>query len=424
MSEYQISGANIVVLAVVVWFAGTAINRRIGFLQRYSIPVAVTGGLLCSLIVTAIHYAFDLTITFDTRLRDLLLLAFFSTIGLSARMSLLKEGGKSLAILLAAAGVLLVLQNATGVLLALGLGAHPGYGLFAGSVSLAGGHGTAIAWGAVAEEAGLDGARELGIAFATFGLIAGGLVGGPIAERLIARNGLRNSCAPSPSGALAAPTGAAPTAAAPTEISPAEAPLPEATPAQALPPLSSALGTLMLLALCIQIGDVVNRYLFAQGVTLPGFLTAMMVGIVIANGAAAFKIKLDPATRDRAAEISLQLFLAISLMSMQLWVLAGAVGAILLVLFAQMTVIALFTSLIVFRLMGRDYDAAVIAAGFAGLGMGATPVGIANMNAVTAKYGPSPKAFLVVPLVGAFFLDLLNALVIKTFLGLPLMQAF
>ena len=397
-----VEGANIVVLAVAVWFAGTFINRKVTLLERNNIPVAVTGGLLCSLIVTGVYYAFDVTVEFDTRLRDLLLLCFFSTIGLSARISLLKEGGTALLFLLIAAAVLLVLQDTTGVLLAIFFEAHPGYGLFGGSVSLAGGHGTAIAWGAVAEEAGLEAAKDIGIAFATFGLIAGGLIGGPIAERLITKHRLQNVCKADPVGALAG---------TPKDAEP-----------RLLPPLSSALGTLMLLAMCIQAGDMMNRYLFDHGITLPGFLTAMLVGIAIANAADIFNFKLDAVAREHAAEISLQLFLAMSLMSMQLWVLAGAFGEILIALFAQMTVITLFAVWIVFRVMGRDYDAAVIVSGFTGLGMGATPVGIANMNAVTSKYGASPKAFLVIPLVGAFFLDILNALVIKTFLALPFMQ--
>jgi ESS family glutamate:Na+ symporter len=398
--EYTIDGANIVVLAIAVWFIGTVLNKKITLFERYSIPVAVTGGLLCSLVVTAVYYGFDITINFDTRLRDLLLLVFFSTIGLSAKLSLLKEGGKALAVLLVAAAVLLVLQDTTGVLLAMAFGGHPGYGLFGGSVSLAGGHGTAIAWGGVAEEAGLKAAKELGIAFATFGLIAGGIIGGPIAEWLIAKHRLQKTINVDAEGALAG----------------------ENDKPQLLPPLSSALGTLMLLALCVEAGDLVNQFLFSRGVTLPGFLTAMAAGIVIANSADYFKFKIDPVSRERAAELSLQLFLAMSLMSMQLWVLAGAVGKILIVLFAQMTVITFFAVWIVFRVMGKNYDAAVIAAGFTGLGMGATPVGIANMNAVTSKYGASPKAFLVIPLVGAFFLDLVNALVIKTFLAMPFMQ--
>ena len=399
--EVTVDGLNVLVLAVAVWFAGTFINRKIGFLNRYSIPVAVTGGLLCSLVVTIIYYLSDITVQFDTRLRDLLLLAFFSTIGLSAKLRLLREGGKALGLLLVAAAVFLILQDTTGVLLAIAFGGHPGYGLFGGSISLAGGHGTAIAWGSVAEAAGLQAAKEVGIAFATFGLIAGGLLGGPVAERLIRKHGLTGGSR----GAIS-DSGREDASCAPVSQ----------------PPVSAALTTLMLLAICIEAGNLVNQYIFSKGVTIPGFLTAMMVGIVIANGADLLKIRLDPVTQDRAAEISLQLFLAMSLMSMQLWVLAGAVGKILIVLFAQMTVITLFAIWIVFRLMGRDYDACVIAAGFTGLGMGATPVGIANMNAVTAKYGPSTKAFLVVPLVGAFFLDVVNAFVIKTFLAMPFMQ--
>jgi ESS family glutamate:Na+ symporter len=400
--EYTISGANIVALAVAVWFIGTFITKKVALLERYSIPVAVTGGLLCSLVITAIYYGFDITINFDTRLRDLLLLTFFSTIGLSAKISLLKEGGKALVILLLAAAALLILQDTTGVILAMAFGVHPGYGLFGGSVSLAGGHGTAIAWGGVAEQAGLQAAKEIGIAFATFGLIAGGLIGGPIAERLIAKHGLQDAGKLDAEGAM---TGSS-----------------EQDQPRLLPPLSSALGTLMLLAVCVEAGDLVNQFLFSQGVTLPGFLTAMVVGIIIANTANIFKVTIDPVARERASELSLELFLAMSLMSMQLWVLAGAVGKILIVLFAQMTVITLFAVWIVFRVMGRNYDAAVIVAGFAGLGMGATPVGIANMNAVTSKYGPSPKAFLVIPLVGAFFPDIVNALVITTFLAMPFMQ--
>lgn len=396
--EFNIEGLSVIVIAVAVWFAGTFINRQIGFLAKNNIPVAVTGGLLCSIIASILFYTADITVVFDNELRDVLLLAFFSTIGLSARFRLLKEGGMTLVILLIAAAALLLVQNATGVLLAILMNEHPGYGLFGGSVSLAGGHGTAIAWGEVAEAAGLQGAKEVGIAFATFGLIAGGLIGGPIAQRLISSNGHATT----------------------TDGDVEEEKRTDDIVAE--PSMSATLTTLMLLAICIEAGDMVNEFLFTQGVTLPGFLTAMMVGIVIANASDALNFEIDPVARRSAGEISLQLFLAMSLMSMQLWVLAGAFGKILIVLFVQMTVITLFAVFIIYRVMGRNYDACVIAAGFTGLGMGATPVGIANMNAVTGKYGPSPKAFLVIPLVGAFFLDLMNALIIKTFLALPFMQ--
>ncbi|MBQ0720463.1 MAG: sodium/glutamate symporter [Gammaproteobacteria bacterium] len=398
--EITLHGSDVLVVSIVVWFVGASINKKISFLNRYSIPVAVTGGLTCSSLVALLYFAADLKISFDMSMRDNLLLIFFSTIGLGAKLSLLKEGGKALALLLLIATGFLVIQNVTGVLLIKGMGFHPAYGLFGGSVSFAGGYGTAIAWGGSAEEAGLKMAKEIGIAFATFGLIAGGIIGGPIGEFLIKRNNLKSI--------------ADTDAAIPLEkISGGEA-------AILAPPISSVLGTILLLAVCVEAGDMVNRLLFSSGVTLPGFLTSMMVGIIITNGADLFKIELSDVALERGGELSLQLFLCMSLMSIQLWTLAQAIGPILIVLGAQVLVMTAFATWVVYRLMGRDYDAAVIASGFVGLGLGATPVGIANMNAVTSKYGASAKAFLVIPLVGAFFIDLVNALVIKFFAGLPI----
>lgn len=182
------------------------------------------------------------------------------------------------------------------------------------------------------------------------------------------------------------------------------------------------LDTIFVLAVCVSLGEVVNRYFFDAGVKLPGFLTSMLVGIVITNGADLFKRNIRQRDFDKVGEVALQLFLAMSLMSLDLAALGGTLGIIVFVLFVQVLVITLFSSIIVFHLMGKTYDAAVIAAGFTGLGLGATPVAIANMNALTRKHGPSFKAFLVVPLVGAFFIDILNAVTIKFFLGLPIMQ--
>ena len=404
MNEISIHGSDVLVASIVVWFLGASVNGKVAFLNRYSIPVAVTGGLICSSLAALLYVIADIKITFDMALRDGLLLIFFSTIGLGAKLSLLKEGGKALALLLLVAACFLVIQNVTGVLLIKGMGGHPAYGLFGGSVSFAGGYGTAIAWGGVAEEAGLKMAKEIGIAFATFGLIAGGIIGGPIGEFLINRQKIK----PIAEDAAKAPL---------EKISGDDA------TAVIAPPISSVLGTILLLAICVEIGDMVNRMLFSSGVTLPGFLTAMMVGIIITNGADLLKIELSDVALERGAELSLQLFLCMSLMSIQLWTLAQAIGPILIVLGAQIVVMTGFATWVVYRVMGRDYDAAVIASGFVGLGLGATPVGIANMNAVTAKYRPSPKAFLVIPLVGAFFIDLVNALVIKFFVALPMMSA-
>ena len=397
--EYLLEGSDVVILAVAVWFVGTFINNRVAFLKRYSIPVAVTGGLLFSALTAFLHGVFDVTITLDLHLRDLLLLTFFTTIGLSAKFRVLLDGGKALVILLIMATALLFLQDVTGVLMAMAFGAHPGYGLFGGSVSLAGGHGTAIAWGTIAEEAGLEAARDIGLGFATFGLVAGGLFGGPIAEFLIKRHGLKPEM---PEGADAETDGE-----------------PGAKP---LPSISHALGTLMLIALCVKLGAIVNGFFADSGITVPGFLTAMMIGIVIGNVCDAAHVRLNDVAIERAGEISLQLFLSMSLMSMQLWTLAQAIGPIVTVLAVQVLVITLFSVVIVFRVLGRDYDAAVIVAGFTGLGLGATPVGIANMTAVTSKHGPSQKAFLIVPLVGAFFIDIVNAIMIKLFIALPIMS--
>jgi ESS family glutamate:Na+ symporter len=390
--EYHVEGLDVLVISIVVLFLGMYLTRKIRFLERYFIPPAVTGGLICSIVVALVHEFANLRITFDLQLRDVLLLTFFSTIGLSAKLRMLVAGGKALVVLVLVAGVFLILQDVIGVSLAVLFGSHPGFGLMGGSVSFAGGHGTSIAWGQVAEEAGLQGAGEIGIAFATFGLIAGGLIGGPIAGRLIAKHAIEP---PATKAATDTDEGDAWTA----EVK-----------------LPATLVTILLLAICVEFGSLVNRLLFDKGVMLPGFLTSLFVGIVITNLADVFKFRMSTASIERFGEISLSIFLSMSLMSMQLVTLLDAFGPIMVVVIAQMLVITIFVMFIVFRLMGRDYDAAVICAGFAGLGLGATPVAIANMSAITSRYGPSAKAFLVVPLVGAFFIDIMNAVVIKFFL--------
>jgi ESS family glutamate:Na+ symporter len=398
---HRLEGLDIIILAVIVVFFGMYLTERVKFLKRYSIPPSVVGGILCSLFVAVIGQYTNHVIEFDMKIRDLLLLIFFTTVGLSARLPLLAAGGKSFAIMTTVAAVFLVIQNSTGVLLAFLFGIEPAYGLFAGSISLAGGHGTAIAWGDIAAEAGLDRARELGMAIATFGLICGGLVGGPVAQWLINRNKL----SPEPSTASSAADDNAAGAAKPLSRT-----------------LHSILGTLLILAVCVQLGALVNRHLLERDFLVPGFLTAMFVGIFIVNLSDVFKIKLEEKEISDWNEISLQLFLGMSLMSMDLTSLFAAASSIMFVLLIQISVITAFAVVVIYRLMGRNYDAAVMCGGFCGMGLGATPVAIANMNSITAKHGPSPKAFLVIPLVGAFFMDICNALVIQFFVGLPALQ--
>lgn len=366
--SYEVSGADVLILAVLVLGLGFAVNGRVTFLDRANIPIPVTGGLICSLMVLALTSATDLELSFDMRLRDLLLLVFFSTIGLGAKLKSLAAGGKALAVLLVLAAVFLVLQDVTGVLLAMAFGAHPGYGLFAGSISFAGGHGTAIAWGEVAADSGLENAGNIGIAFATFGLIAGGVIGGPIAGKLISKGNLKST----PPTAVESVPDASDTARTDDRLL-----------------LPDILSTVLMLSVCVSLGDIVNRALFSQDVLLPGFLTAMVVGIAITNLRDLVRRPVHADVVDTTGDVALNLFLAISLMTMDLSSLATAAGPILIALFVQMLVITLFATIIVFRFMGRDYDAAVISGGFVGLGLGATPVAIANMNAITSKHGPS-----------------------------------
>jgi len=397
--SYQISNGDFIILAILVLYLGYFITRKISILERYNIPPAVSGGIICSIVVAYLHTQHQLYIEFDMRIRDLLLLVFFSTIGLSAKFSMLMEGGKALVILAVLAGAFLVVQDVTGILIAKSFGANPAYGLFAGSVSLAGGHGTAIAWGDTAVQAGLVAAKEVGIMFATLGLIVGGLIGGPIAQWLVTRYDL----------SVNSSMGTEPVVKEKVNNTDPFA-------------IKDRFNAILALAICVEAGDSVNHFLFSAGVTLPGFLTAMLVGIIFTNTSMLFNFKLNKDVVAIASEASLQLFLAMSLMSMQLWTLANALGPMMITLIIQMIVITLFVVFIVFRIMGKDYDAAVIAAGFAGLGMGATPVAIANMSAVTHKFGVSPKAFLIVPLIGAFFIDIMNAVVIKFFAASPLIQ--
>jgi len=382
-------------LSILVLFLGMFLNRKIKLLGDNYIPPAVTGGLLFATCAALIYSFMDVQLQFSMEMRDLLLLVFFSTVGLSARFKTLAAGGKALILLVGVAGVFLFLQNSVGIAIAMAMGVHPGYGLMAGSVAFAGGHGTAIAWGEAAEGAGIEGAAAIGLAFATFGLVVGGIVGGPIARRLIEKRGI--------TGSIEEQAGSAAAGVGDTDDKDW---------------LYWVLVSLLMLALCVSLGDIVNRLLAEDGVRLPGFLTSMFVGIVIANVADVFKRPLNGAVVSKFGDVALNIFLAMSMMAIQLWTLGAAARAIMLVLIAQVLLMTIFAIYIVFRVMGRDYDAVVIAAGFAGLGLGATPVAIANMNAVTQQYGPSTKAFLVVPLVGAFFIDLLNAGTINFFIGI------
>jgi ESS family glutamate:Na+ symporter len=387
-----------VILAIFVLFLGKYLNRKIAFFREYNIPEPVTGGVLVSLLLGLVYFLFNFNFEFQLRSRDTLLIVFFTTIGLSSKFSTLLEGGRSLVILLVLAIVYLFLQNFTGIGVATVTGMGATVGVLGGSVSLSGGHGTAIAWSPIfVEQYKIMNATEIGIACATFGLVLGGVIGGPIAKYLIQRHKLK------PSDQTNLTVGVS-----------------NHNSAQKID-VESVLNAILIVSIATGVGLRLNDLFVYLGLNLPQFVTALFAGIVMTNSIPLlFKgIRWPTGTPTLAllSDLSLGLFLAMSLMSLQLWTLVDLAGPILILLLAQVIVVVLFVIFVVFKLMGRDYDAAIMSSGYAGLALGATPTAIANMTAVTKKYGAAPKAFIVVPLVGAFFIDIANAFIIQFLLG-------
>ena len=387
------------IIAILVLFLGKYINRKIPFLQNFNIPEPVTGGVLASIAFGVIYWVFGLQFEFALGMRDALLLVFFTTIGLSSKIETLIKGGKPLLILLVAAVGYLAIQNLTGVIVATLTGLDLPVGVLAGSVSLSGGHGTTIAWAPIfASDYGISNAAEIGVASATFGLILGGVMGGPIAKLLINRHQLQSTSSENLTVGI------------------------EYEAQKVEVEYNSMLQSMLVITIAVGLGIELNDGLTAAGLRLPNFVVCLFMGIVLTNLVPTiFKQWPWPSNTPSMAliaDISLGLFLAMSLMSLELWTLVDLAGAVSLLLFAQLVVMTLFAIFVIFRIMGRTYDAAVISGGYVGLGLGATPTAIANMTAITEKFGPSPQAFIIVPLVGAFFIDISNAFIIQRFLNL------
>ncbi|WP_108661915.1 sodium/glutamate symporter [Acuticoccus kandeliae] len=386
---------------IVVYFIGAKLTRSVGFLREYNIPEPVSGGFLVAILTLLVFWVSGRQVVFDLAARDALLIYFFTIVGLNARLSDLARGGRPFLILLCLTIVLVVLQNVVGTAVALLGGLPPQAGILLGSASFIGGHGTAIAWGpTIAERFGVAGAAELGTAVATLGLISASMLGGPVAKFLIERNRLEP--ATEGAGVFIVPE--------------------DAGPAQKTFDHVDVMRTLLAVHLAIFIGLAVHDLIEAAGLKMPLFVPCLLAGILLTN-TVPFVFKnvgwpsRTPATA-MVSDFSLSVFLAMSLMSMQLWTLAGSAFVLIATLVAQVAIVGAFIFLVFFRLMGRDYFAAVLSAGFAGFTLGATPTAIANMGAVTKRYGPSPLAFIVLPLVSAFFVDIINAVVIQAFLTL------
>jgi len=390
-----------VTLGIIVLFVGKRLNDAVSFLREFSIPDPVTGGLLFSVLFAIVYAATGVAVEFELAARDVLLVYFFTTIGINASLKDLLSGGKPLVVLLVITISYMVVQNLTGISVAALFDLPSPVGLLGGTVSLIGGHGTAIAWAPrIAEDYAVSNAMEIGIACATFGLILASLMGGPIAKFLITRHGLTPDKVETPDVGMS-------TEDRKTGIG-----------------YLDFLDAVFAIHICGLLGILLNAGLEELGLKLPLFVTCLFAGILVTNlipgnfpRISGTKWPTRTPSMALIADVSLGTFLAMSLMSMQLWTLIDLAGPIVTILTAQFAIAVAINIFIVFPAMGRNYDAAVVCSGFGGISLGSTPTAMANMSAVTKRYGASNLAFIIVPLVCAFFIDLVNALLIPFFLA-------
>jgi len=396
------------IVATLVLLVGRLMVDRIKFLQDFNIPEPVAGGLLAAVIIYILHVSTGVSFAFDKGLQDSFMLIFFSSIGLSADFSRLKAGGIGLVLFLLVVSAFIVVQNVVGVGLAGALGLDPIIGLVTGSITLTGGHGTAGAWGKVLEEQHhIVGATDLGMASATFGLVLGGLIGGPVARKLVNKMGMK----PSAKAAQAHDT-------ADTAIDDVF----EHAHQRRLITANAAVETMALFAACLAFSALMTtpevKSFLPSWFTLPQFVWALLFGVLLRNFlTSAFKVNMFDRAIDVFGNASLSIFLGIALLNLKLWQLLDLALPMLIILAVQTAIMALYAYFATYRFMGKDYDAAVLAAGHCGFGLGATPTAVANMQSVTERFGPSHKAFLIVPMVGAFFIDFVNAFILTGFVN-------
>jgi len=423
--EITLNGYYTLILATLVLLLGRFLVRRVKFLEDFNIPEPVAGGLVAAIVVYALNMVWGYSFNFHQGLQTATMLMFFASIGLSADFSRLKAGGTPLLIFTIVVSLFIVLQDIVGVAMASALGLDPLLGLVTGSIALTGGHGTAGAWGITLEQDyGVVGATTLGIAVATYGLVAGGIVGGPVARRLINRLGLK----PTPDNPD--PSDIEKVAGAQSlystkhdeESAHSNKDIFERPDSMRFITASSTIETLALFAAALAFADVMTMVAEGTWFELPTFVWALAGGVIIRNVLTmVFNFDMFDRSIDVFGNASLSLFLAMALLSLKLWQLTDLAGPVLIILVVQTIIMIIYVYLITFKIMGKDYDAAVLSAGHCGFGMGATPTAIANMQAVTDRYLPSPKAFLIVPMVGAFFVDIVNATILQIFTKLPFM---
>lgn len=398
--DYQVNAFFSFTLAIILLFVGKMLAERFHILRQYSIPEPVIGGFLCAAIVGIIYYTTGEKITFDLDVRDFLLLYFFAGVGLKSDVRLLLAGGKPLLVLLALSCVFILVQNMIGMSVAELFGLPAVTGLMTGSISLVGGVGTTLAWAPdFVTRLGVANALEIGMASNVVGLIAACVIGGPIARYLVNRHRLQTPHVPAESSKLHEPW------------------------EDGHMDHFGVLRAWLYLNIALVLGSFIAAALKMTGLNLPDFVGSLLAGILIRNIAMPLAVRAGIVSSLHwkfvrgglvlISDICLGMFLTMALMGIQLWVLDGVLGFVSAVLAVQIAMAIVFTVFIVFRCLGKDYEAAVMSAGFGGIALGSTATAVANMTAVTASYGKAERAFIVVPLVCGFFIDIVNALVIS-----------
>src|SRR5688572_30168698 len=381
--------------AVFVLLIGTLVNRKVAILSRYNIPDPITGGLLFAVIASVVWFTTDFRIAMDQSIKPVLLLMFFAGVGMCADLRMLKQGGKALVLFLMVLLPFIVVQNAVGFAVAKALDLHPIFGLVAGSITLVGGHGTGAAYAErFAEVNNLQVVMELSMTVATIGLIVGGIIAGPVAQYLITRHNLRSQAV--------GPT---------TTTDRAEEPVGIST--------VGAIGALAGILAAVVAGRWLASKFSGGTITIPAFLWCMILGVAIRNLLPFARVRMDDRASELISGVCLSLFLVMTMMALNVIEVALSAGPFLVIIAAQVVAISLYAVFVCFRVMGRDYEAAVTSAAFIGFNMGSTATAMANMQAITNKYGPAPQSFLIVPLSGAFFIDIMNAFLLTGALALP-----
>ena len=393
--EIQIDMYQTLALSVVVLMLGQFLKQKINFLEKFCIPSPVVGGLIFSVLTCILYSTGVVEFTFDDTLREVCMVFFFTSVGFQANLKVLKSGGKALAIFLGLVIALIFMQNLLAVGVSHLIGLDSLVGLCTGSIPMVGGHGTAGAFGPVLEDFNVQGATTICTAAATFGLVAGSLIGGPIGKRLIEKKHLLDTIVTEDDSLL----------------------IEEEKKHERHSNMYAA--AVFQLSLAVGLGTIISELLTKTGLTFPIYIGAMIVAAIVRNvGEYSGKFDIYMGEINNLGGICLSLFLGIAMITLKLWQLAELALPLMILLGAQLLLIFLYTYFVVFRVMGKDYDAAVLAAGTCGFGMGATPNAMANMQVLCDRYAPSVKAYLLVPLIGSLFADFINSLVITLFINI------